>query len=195
MQPVLTKNPDTIPAHSPQRTIYSTEGKYRVTFLETAEETQGEYLLVSVTMEPGGGNDWHLHRHLSEKFEVVSGRLGIGYDYEEILLEPGQSLTAQPGIFHKFYNPASEPVTFLVTITPPYRFAEGLRIGYGLVRDGKVTPSGIPKNPLHLALLMQYTDTYIAQIPVWVQKLLLSSLLFLARMFKTRQSLEKYLKD
>jgi hypothetical protein len=47
-----------------------------------------------------------------------------------------------------------------------------LRVAYGLAADGRTTKKGIPHNPLHVALLMRWSDMrlpgFVGLIdPIW----------------------------
>lgn len=146
------------------RTIENPIIKDKVTFLETAAETQGKFTLVQVELAPGGGNDLHFHKTFDETFTAVEGTLGIQVGLEFIELEPGESATATMGILHRFYNPSqTEKVVFNVLVQPGSAgFEKTLQVAYGLAGDGRTHPkSGIPKNLYHMALLIQWSDTNI----------------------------------
>lgn len=134
--------------------------KDKVTVLKSADETNGEYLLVQVELAVGGGNNMHYHTTFDEIFVPVEGVLGIDLEKQKLRLSPGEEATAPLGKLHRFYNPGTSPIIFNVKITPASnRFLEGLSIGYGLAADGKTNKNGIPKSFDHLAVLLDHTDT------------------------------------
>src|SRR5260221_6940303 len=135
--------------------------KDRITFLKTAAETNGEYLLFQVELAPGGGVLRHYHTTFTERFEVLDGELHIDSRHEQLVLRSGQSADIPLRAAHRFYNPSSQSVSFLAEVKPARQFEKNLRISYGLPRDGKTTAQGIPKNPLHLAATFQYAQTYL----------------------------------
>ena len=47
---------------TPQQRYYHPIQKDNATFLETSEETGGEYSLIEVEVAPGGGNNPHYHK-------------------------------------------------------------------------------------------------------------------------------------
>ena len=52
---------------------------------------------------------------------------------------------------------------FRVELRPGHRgFERSLQIAYGLAEDGKVRKDGTPRNLLHLALLVEESDSRIA---------------------------------
>ena len=60
---------------------------------------------------------------------------------------------------HNFHNLTDEPTTFLVELRPGSAgFEKSLRVGYGLARDGLTSVKGAPKNPYHMALLLEWSD-------------------------------------
>ena len=48
-----------------------------------------------------------------------------------------------------------------------------MRVTYGIARDGMSTPSGLPLNPLRLAVLVEEYDDllYLAAVPLALQRL------------------------
>ena len=54
----------------------------RITFLETAATTGGDFLKISMDMAPGGTlpRPAHAHPHAEERFEVAAGRIEMKID-------------------------------------------------------------------------------------------------------------------
>jgi quercetin dioxygenase-like cupin family protein len=134
----------------------------KVTFIHTAAETGGRYTQVEVSLVAGGGNTHHYHTAFSETFEPLEGELTIGLGKTVQQFNPGDSVTAEPMESHFFANKTDQPIRFMVTLTPASAgFEEGLRIAYGLARDGETNKKGIPKKLSHLAILLVHTNTNI----------------------------------
>ena len=58
-------------------TLMNPVTKERMTFLKTAAETNGEYVLIELRAAPGAVvAAAHVHPHQTETFEVISGTLG-----------------------------------------------------------------------------------------------------------------------
>ena len=167
----------------------------RVTFLQTTQETNGEYLLIQVELTPHGGVNNPLHYHLTfkEGFEVQDGQLHVDVDGETLILDAGDTAEAPIGSAHRFYNSSDEPVMFLMEIRPARQFEQGIRVAYGLARDGKTTRRSIPKNIWHAALLFDISETYLRSIPVMLQKAIFGTLARIARWRGIDNDFAKYL--
>ena len=79
----------------------------RLTFLTTSRDTGGAYTRVRFTLPPrGAGTSSHLHTTLSERFEVVSGRLNVAFGGvgTPVVLMPGESASISPYSVHRFWN-------------------------------------------------------------------------------------------
>ena len=178
---------------APDRTIENPEIGDRVTFLRTTEETNGEYLLLRIKLAPGGGNGLHYHPAFTEEFRAVEGRLNVEVEGRHLALGPGETALVPIGAPHRFYSTSDAPILFEVEIRPAGRFEAGVRIGYGLARDGLVRPGGMPKSIWHAALLLQLAGTYPAGIPRWLIQLPLGLLAAIARRRGVERTLAKYL--
>jgi len=163
----------------------------RVTFVKTAAETDGEYELVRVVLQPGGGTPLHYHTAFSEQFEVEEGQLNLDCNGRTNVLLPGDSIVAPIGSIHRFYNDSAEPVVFLTTVRPARYFEYFLRLSYGLARDGKVRSSGIPKSLWHAAVFFRWGETYMPNVPLAAQKAIFGALYRMARMLNVEKKLMK----
>ncbi len=133
----------------------------RTTFLEMAHETDEEYTLLEVELEPGRGNSVHFHDRFSETFYPKSGTLGVHHDGKDMEVEVGDSVIVEPGEQHRFFNPSDdEAITFQVLIEPGSSgFEKALYILYGLGRDGKLDEDGAPESIYYTAIFMVLSDT------------------------------------
>jgi quercetin dioxygenase-like cupin family protein len=150
-----------MPASPPSslRSIYSPLQKDRATFIETAAESGGLRTYIEVELAPGGGNAPHRHLTYAEHFQVLEGRLTVGLGGLRIRLGPGEAATAPAGAVHHFANDSEQPVRFTVELTPGHAgFEKSLQVGYGLQADGRTDRKGIPRNPLVLGLLLEWSD-------------------------------------
>ena len=163
------------------RTIRNSMDRYSVTFLKTGKETNGAYEEVEVTLDPGGGNDWHYHTAFVEKFHVIAGELTVGMNGEPVKVTGGKDTVATKRMMHKFYNTSSEPVKFIVRIEPALSFEKTLRSAYGLMSSGQSHPDGMPKNPWHLFLILGYSDSYLQGVPGFIQEPLTGALAKIAQ--------------
>ena len=70
----------------------------QITFITTAAETDGEFVIVETIVQPGGAvATKHIHPHQEERFEVLEGSVGILVGGTTISAEPGDSLVVPPG--------------------------------------------------------------------------------------------------
>jgi quercetin dioxygenase-like cupin family protein len=144
------------------REIYNPILRDRVTFLKTAAETDGELTLVELEVAPGGGNGLHIHTNFSERFTVIEGELGVQIGKQQQVLRPGETEIVPAGVVHRWYNPSTHPARIYVELRPGHAgFEQALRIAYGLATDGHTNAMSIPKNLLHLAVLVQMGDTKV----------------------------------
>jgi len=151
------------------RRIYNPIQKDYVTFLKTSEETNGQYTLVEVELAPKGGVGLHYHKTYSEKFDCLEGELKVQAGKTIHTLSPGQSITAQPNINHRFFNTSNKVCKFKVELNPASRgFEQSLQIGYGLASDGQTNSKGFPKDRLALAWLFEISES---NLPGWMSVL------------------------
>ncbi len=142
-----------------RRTIYNPLQKDWATFLETAEESGGTRTRLELVVAPGGGNMPHIHLTYAESFEVVEGRLQVRRGNEWHDLGPGESAHVPAGVVHCFRNATDAPVTCIVLLDPGHRGMEkALQAGYGLAADGLVDGRSLPRNPFHMAVLMEWSE-------------------------------------
>jgi quercetin dioxygenase-like cupin family protein len=147
-----------------------------IRFLETADETDGEYIRVEITLEVGSTRDHavkHVHPHQTETITVQSGEMGIDKNGDRDVLTAGDDVTFQPGDAHAFWNTGDEELSIEVELRPAMQSELFMRFAFGLSQVGRTTQSGIPVNPLRLGLLMDEFDghLYLAGLPVSIQKL------------------------
>ncbi len=154
--PTPTAQPDTIRS----RRFYNTVQKDAVTFLQTADETNGASTLFDMEAAPGGGNALHYHKTFAEHFTVVSGELGLQIGKEQFNLKPGQEVVVPIMTLHRWYNRAQQTALVRVELRPGHTgFERSIQIAFGLARDGLTNKQGIPRNLFHMALLVEMSDT------------------------------------
>jgi mannose-6-phosphate isomerase-like protein (cupin superfamily) len=144
----------------------------RLTFLETARETGGEYVRFEAEIAPGGSLPAaHLHPKQTERFEFVSGTLTMKVAGRTIKAKPGDVVVVEPGVPHDFKNETDEPVRMLVEMRPALGLESLLETMYGLAADGKTNRWGMP-NPFRLAVIANaHFDTVrVPIVPQWIQR-------------------------
>lgn len=138
------------------RRIYNPVQRDAATFLETSDETGGARTLAELEVAPGGKVTPHYHLTYSERFKVLEGRLTVEIDGVRHELEAGDEAVAAPRSLHAWSNPGAERSIAHIELRPGSPgFEKALRIAYGLAADGRVLKNGVPRNPLHAALLLE----------------------------------------
>lgn len=156
----------------------------RTVFRETAETSAGELLQVDWIARPGWttGPD-HVHPRQEERFEVLSGRLGLRAAGVGRVHGTGDVIVVPAGVPHAAWNAGDVDVHVLVDFRPALRTAIAFETLAGLARDGMTTAAGIPRNPLRLALVLREfeDEIHFVRPPLAVQRALLSPLARIGR--------------
>lgn len=138
------------------------------------EQTNGERLVCDLYVRPGGHvAGAHVHRTLSERFEVVSGTLAYSLDGREAVAQPGEKIEVPPGRVHDWWNGGDDELHAIVEVWPCDRFEQVIQTTFGLAIEGRVNAKGMP-SLLQLAVIGQeFADTVqFMQPPPWVQRVL-----------------------
>jgi mannose-6-phosphate isomerase-like protein (cupin superfamily) len=144
----------------------------RVTFLETAAETNGERVLIDVTVEPNGVvAAAHVHPYQSERFEIVAGEAEFSFGKETVHAGPGDVVMVERGTLHSFRNTGEGELRFITEVRPALSFETFIETMFGLAADGKTNRKGLP-NPLRLAVIMRdhFDLVRLSFPPAWMQK-------------------------
>ena len=142
-------------AQRPRRIVNPVQ-RDAATFLETSEESGGARTLVELEVAPGGKVTPHYHLGYSERFNVLEGRLSVEIDGVRRELEAGGEAVAEPRSVHSWSNPGADRSVVQIELRPGSPgFERGLRVVYGLAADGLVRKDGVPRNPLHAALVLR----------------------------------------
>jgi quercetin dioxygenase-like cupin family protein len=132
----------------------------RITFLKTSRDTGGELLQLHWSLKPDGFLPGaHTHPRQKERFEVLSGTLGIRVGRSKYRLGAGEAMVVPPGAVHSWWNEGDEVIRSLLEFRPALKMESVFEITFGLARDGKISKKGIP-SPLQIiiALLDEYEN-------------------------------------
>ena len=156
----------------------------RVVVIEGSEDTGGAYLVGELTVGPGGqvvGE--HIHDHLDETFEVLSGRISVRLDGRDFELGEGERAFVPRGSAHDWWNDSGENAVVRVRIEPAGRFEEMLTTVFALARAGRTNAKGMP-GPLQLALFAREFEPVmrLTRPPRIVQRIVFGILAPIARM-------------
>ncbi len=144
----------------------------RLVFRRTAADTNGELVEVDVFYKPGGNlPPVHYHPSQEERFEVVSGEMLTHVDGVERTYGAGETFVLPPDSRHSMHNAGSEEAHVIWQTRPALKTEALFETMWGLARDGKINPKGVP-NLLRVAVLMrEYQDEFrLAQPPFAIQK-------------------------
>jgi quercetin dioxygenase-like cupin family protein len=141
-------------------------------FHRTSRETDGEAVLVETIVRPDGFvAAAHLHPNQTERFEVLEGRLGLRVGHQELLAEPGDVVTVEPGMPHRFWNAGEAEARFLCEVSPALEFESLIETMFRLAAEGKTNRKGMP-NPLRLAVIARshFETVRLPFPPAWLQR-------------------------
>lgn len=162
-------------------------------FIETAKDTNGERVTVKTVLKSKGQVvPKHFHVLQDETFEVISGKLTVLLEGKTQIISAGEKITLPKNIPHNHYNDEESPVTYLHSVTPALDFEYLIENLVGLAADGK---SKNGKYGLVQELVtLKYLDSksYLADIPVGLQKVLMNTIAPIARLLGYRAVYKKY---
>ena len=144
----------------------------RLTFVKTASDTAGEVTVVEVTVRPDGFvAAAHVHPKQTEIFRIASGRMGVKLGRDKLEAGPGEVLTIEPGVAHKFWNAGEDDLVFVAEVRPSLEWESLIETMYSLAADGKTSKKGMP-NPFRLAVIANahFDVVQLPVIPAWMQK-------------------------
>lgn len=106
--------------------------------LESARKTDDGSLRFDYSAPPRANISEHTHHYQEERFEVVSGKLGLRVGGRELILTPGQKAVGPPRVPHAWWNPSDEErVRFLAGIRPGSRWRPCSRRCLGSCGQGR----------------------------------------------------------
>ncbi len=162
-------------------------------FLETAQDTSGVRVTIKATINSKGQLvPKHFHVLQDETFEVVSGTLTVFFEGKIQKIAAGERLLLPKNAPHNHYNNDPEPLVYIQSVTPALDFDYLIENLVGLAADGK---SKNGKYGLVQELVsLKYFDSksYLADIPVGVQKVLMNIVAPIGRLLGYRAIYKKY---
>ena len=155
----------------------------RITFRQTAADTNGELLEFDVALAPDGHvPGMHVHPAQEERFEVLSGSVRFQKGIRRVTAEAGDIVVVEPGRAHKFENVGELGAVMRVEVRPALEMERLFETAVELAEEDRVTSKGMPK-PLDLALFVrEFKDEVRGPgTPGWVQRAALAPLAWIAR--------------
>lgn len=161
--------------------------------VETAQESGGAYTRMKITLQPGSLKPvMHLHESGDETFEVISGKMTYRVGTQQGLIGPGEKVTLPKGGPHTHYNAENEPLIAYQTISPALDFEVFIETFCGLLNDGRFKKGQPPFLQIMVWIRTLQTKTFLAAVPVGVQKALALLLTPVALLLGYRKSYPKY---
>jgi quercetin dioxygenase-like cupin family protein len=163
-------------------------------FIETSADTGGSHITIKACLRQGGGFKVnHCHPYADEIFQVISGTLNYKLNGTEKKAGPGEKIILPSGQPHAHWNAGPEELVILQTITPCLDIERFLETLFGLAMDGRLNKDGQPRFLQVMVWLRAVQNkTYLADIPVSIQKLLSFLLAPLAKMLGYKAFYSKY---
>ena len=162
-------------------------------FLETASDTDGAFVSMKATLKSKGPVvPRHFHVLQDETFDIISGQLTFDKDGKITTLSAGEKITLPKNVPHNHYNSADEEVVYIHSVKPALDFDYLIENLIGLIADGKAK-NGKPGLVQELVSVKYLSSkSYLADIPLGVQKILANVIAPVARLFGYRAIYRKY---
>lgn len=170
-------------------------GERAIVLVGTEDSADGR-VVCFMGVRPGGrvvGE--HVHPSLTERFRVVSGRLGVRIDGVESELGPDDELTVRPGVVHDWWNAGHDEAQVVVEIDPGRRFELMISTLFGLADDGLTNDKGMPHLLQAAVIADEFADVVqFMRPPLFVQRALFGLLARVGRALGYRPYYERYLR-
>ena len=144
-----------------------------IRFVKTAADTNGQYVVVDVIVEPNGCvAAAHCHPYQTETFEILEGEITFKVDGTKVVAKAGERLRVDPGAAHKFWNSGTTDARFRCEVRPALQFEQLIETMFSLAQEGMTNKKGMP-NPFRLAVIANahFDDVRLPFPPQWLQRL------------------------
>lgn len=162
-------------------------------FLETSESSNGKRVVIKSTIRTKGPVvPNHFHALQDEIFEVLSGKLTVWTDGKLHTIPAGERIVLPKNKPHNHYNNEDSEISYIHYIEPGLDFDYLIENLIALASDGK---SKNGKYGLMQELVtLKYLDskTYLADIPLTLQKVLMHTIAPIGRILGYRAIYKKY---
>ena len=74
--------------------------------------------VIEVTLNPGGGHNFHKHPDQEEVIYVMSGQIEQWLEQEKQTLKAGEAIFIPPDVVHASFNVSNQPAKLHVTLGP-----------------------------------------------------------------------------
>jgi len=166
----------------------------RITFLKTAQETNGDLLEMEVVYSPKSSKPpAHYHPYQEEQFEVINGTIQAEIAGKTRSYEVGDSFIVPTGTHHWMHNTSTEPGKVLWQVRPALKTETLFETFWGLAIDGETNDNGVP-NLLQIAVIFkEFEQEFRLSKPSYtLQKVLFGILVPFGRLLGYKVKYEKY---
>jgi mannose-6-phosphate isomerase-like protein (cupin superfamily) len=141
----------------------------RITFLATADETDGESTRMEIRVRPGPA-EWvgpvHFHPSQEEHFDVVAGEPEFLVAGETNRAGPGDAVTVPVRVAHIFRNACPDELVMVSEYRPGLRSVETFfATFFGLAQEGKTGRDGRPPLLASAQALWATRDYFVVTSP------------------------------
>jgi quercetin dioxygenase-like cupin family protein len=170
----------------------------RITWVETAADSDGALLSFDLALRPGAAvAAEHRHPRQEERFSVLAGEIGLSVAGEERVLGVGEEMAVAPGVAHRWWNVDAGESVVRVELRPALETEIFFETFFGLARDGKTNAKGIP-GLLQIAVAYSQLGDSCPQVlkpPPLIQRLVLGPLAPIGRALGRRAVYREYSPD
>lgn len=162
-------------------------------FLETAQDTEGEYVTMIATISRTGKSvPDHFHTMQDETFEVMSGQLTILKNGKTFLLQKGETMTLDREIPHNHFNSGDGAVVYKHTVRPALDFEYLIENLVGLMGESKNKNGRL--GLVQQLVILKYMDSksFLANKPIGLQRLLMNTVAPVARLLGYRAVYKRF---
>jgi mannose-6-phosphate isomerase-like protein (cupin superfamily) len=125
----------------------------RFVWRATAASTRGSYCEFDLHLGEGAVVARpHVHPHQQEDFRIESGALRLRIGRTEQTMSVGEERSVPAGMPHAWGNASAGETHVVIRLTPALQVEDFFETFCGLGRDGKLSSTGMPRNPLQLAV-------------------------------------------
>lgn len=156
-----------------QQTLENKHTGEKITFLETAAETNGRRLVYLFEVMPRGHWPWvHVHEKQMKTLELAHGIVTVNHGNASSILTAGERIVIPKGVAHQWSNNSFDlPALLTVTIEPALKTEIFLEQYFGLANDNKISADGEP-HFLQLMTMVNEYQVYAEGPPLFLQKLM-----------------------
>ena len=127
----------------------------RFVWRATSESTAGAYCEFDLYLDADAKvAAAHRHPRQEERFTVVDGQFTLVSDGRTSELGPSEVGVVPVGAAHSWRNTTGQPSHVVVRLTPALRIEDYFEKFCAIATEGGAGPTGLPRNPLQLAVLL-----------------------------------------